>query len=90
MKVINIQDAKLTDCVQKAQRQRVVITRKGKPVAVIVGIKGLDLEQLEVCQSDDFWETIQKRRRQKPISRAELEKRLSQWDRTHARNKARD
>lgn len=87
MKVINIQDAKLTDCVQKAQRQRVVITRKGKPVAVIVGIKGLDMEQLELCQSDDFWDMIQQRRRQRPISREELEKRLARSDRVQEKRK---
>lgn len=87
MKVINIQDAKLVDCIQKAQRQRVVITRKGKPVAMIVGVKGLDMEQLELCQSDDFWEMIQQRRRQKPISRGELEKRLARWDRDQEKSK---
>lgn len=81
MKVINLQDAKLDDCIQKAQRQRVVITRKGKPVAIIMGVKGLDLEQLELCQSDKFWQMITERRKQKTITRAELEKRLAEADR---------
>lgn len=33
-------------CVKDAQRERVVITRKGKPVALTVGVEGLDKEPL--------------------------------------------
>jgi prevent-host-death family protein len=78
MKVVGIQDANLKECVRQAQRQRVVLTRNGKPVAVLVGVKGLDLEQIALGHSDAFWKLIKERRSQETISRAELEKRLTE------------
>jgi len=77
MKNIGIEKAKLEDCVRQAQRERVVLTRNGKPVAVLVGVKGLDWEQLELGHSDEFWSLIRARRGQRTISREELEKRLA-------------
>ena len=77
MKVIGLQKANLEECVRDAQAERVVLTRTGKPVALLVGVKGLDLEQIELGQSDEFWRLIRERRRQKTISRKELEKRLA-------------
>ncbi len=72
MRVVGIQEAKLEKCIKDAQRERVVITRNGKPVAVVVGVEGLDLEQVELGHSDAFWTLIRERRRQKRLSRAEL------------------
>jgi hypothetical protein len=40
-------------------------------------VKGLDLEQLELGQSDEFWSLIRARRKQRTISREELEERLA-------------
>jgi prevent-host-death family protein len=77
MKTVNILETDLEACVRQAQRQRVVLTRNGKPVAVLIGVKGLDLEQVELGQSDEFWGLIKERRSQKTISRAELERRLT-------------
>jgi hypothetical protein len=77
VKVIGLQDANLEQCVHDAQEERVLFTRKGKPIALLVGVKGLDLEQIELGQSDDFWTLIRKRRREKTINRAELERRLA-------------
>jgi antitoxin (DNA-binding transcriptional repressor) of toxin-antitoxin stability system len=77
VKVIGVQEANLEECVRQAQDERVVLTRKGKPVALLVGVQGLDLEQIELGQSDEFWKLIRGRRGQKTISRAELEKRLA-------------
>jgi prevent-host-death family protein len=77
MKVVGIKDAKLRDCVQAAQDDRVVITRNGKPVALIVGVEGMDLEQLELGNSKRFWELIKQCRRQPSLSRAQVDKRLS-------------
>lgn len=76
MKVVGIQNANLNECVQVAQHERVLLTRGGEPVAVLVGVEGLDLEQVELGQSDHFWTLIRDRRTQPTISRAELEKRL--------------
>ncbi len=77
MKVVGIQEAKLEKCVRQAQRERIVITRDGKPVALVVGVEGMDLEQIQLGYSDKFWELIQHRRKQKTLSRAELEKRIA-------------
>jgi antitoxin (DNA-binding transcriptional repressor) of toxin-antitoxin stability system len=52
------------------------VTRKDKPVALVVGIEGMDKEQLQLSSSKKFWKLIEERRRQKTISRRELEKRL--------------
>lgn len=77
MKRIGLEQATLDGCVNEAQRERIVITRKGKPVALIVGVAGMDEEQLELGSSKKFWALIEARRKQKTISRAELEEKIS-------------
>jgi prevent-host-death family protein len=77
MKVLALNEAKLSECVRAAQKDRVVITRNGRPVALIVGVEGMDLEQLELGDSKRFWELIKQSRRQPSLSRAQLEKRLA-------------
>jgi antitoxin (DNA-binding transcriptional repressor) of toxin-antitoxin stability system len=76
MKTIALKQATLDVCIKNAQQERVVITRNGKPVALIVGVEGMDKEQLQLGSSDKFWKLIEKRRRDKTVSRAELEQRL--------------
>lgn len=51
-----------------AQRERVMITRAGKPVALLIGSEGLDEEQLELGYSDKFWQLIAQRRKQRTMS----------------------
>lgn len=77
MKTIGLEQATLEVCVSEAQNERVVITRNGKPVALIVGIEGLDTEQLQLGSSDKFWRLMSERRQQKTISRAMLEQSIS-------------
>jgi prevent-host-death family protein len=74
MKVMNIKDFDLEGCIRAAQRQKIVITRNGKPLAVVVGVKGKDLEQVELGYSDKFWKMIAERRKQKTYTREELER----------------
>ena len=62
MKVVGVQQADLEECVREAQREQVVLTRKGKPIAVLVGVQGLDLEQIALGYSDEFWALIRERR----------------------------
>jgi len=78
MKTIGLEQATLDACVSEAQNERVVITRNGKPVALIVGIEGLDTEQLQLGSSDKFWRLITERRKQKTVSRAVLEQNIIQ------------
>ena len=46
MKVIGLKETSLDACVDEAQHEKVVITQKGKPVALVVGVAGLDAEQV--------------------------------------------
>ena len=67
-----------THCIRfmLSQTERIVLTRDDVPVAILVGIEGLDLEQIQLGARNQFWELIGERRRQKTIGRAELEKRI--------------
>lgn len=76
MKSIDAGQTGLGTSLDDAQRERVVITRAGRPVAVLVGIQDLDDEQLALCGGDDFWRLISARRREGTVGRAELEQLL--------------
>ena len=62
MKTIGLEHATLELCIKDARRERVVLTRKGKPVALMVGVEGMDEEQLQLGSSDKFWTLIEKQR----------------------------
>ncbi len=46
----------------RAQSERIVISRGGKPCAVLVGIEDYDAEDLRRASSEDFWQMIRQRR----------------------------
>ena len=77
MKTIGVEHAMLEVCIKGARRDRVMVTRKGKPVALVLGVEGLDEDQLQLGSSEKFWKLIESRRRQKTISRRELEKTIN-------------
>ena len=70
---MDLRQANLDTCITDAQRERIVLTRDGKPVALIIGVEGMDEEQFQLGSSDKFWRLIAERRTQKTITRAELE-----------------
>jgi len=76
MKTVALEKSDLDACVDQAQRSRVVVLRNRKPVALIIGVEGLDREQLDLGSSDTFWRLIESRRKDKTITRAELDRRL--------------
>src|SRR2546425_12361890 len=78
MKVIGLKETDLDECVKDAQRERIVITRNGKPVALVVGVKGLDAEQLDLGSSEAFWRLITQRRHEATLTREELEHEVDQ------------
>ncbi len=78
---IDLKRADLDTCVTDAQHERVVITRDGKPIALIVGVEGMDEEQLQLGSSAKFWQLITERRKQKTMSRTQLEQKVK-----HKRN----
>lgn len=76
MKTININQLNLEACVDEAQRGGVLVMRNGMPAALVLGVEGMDREQVELGLSEPFWTLITQRRRERTISRAELEKRI--------------
>jgi prevent-host-death family protein len=78
MKTIPVRDLqkKIKECVDQAQRDRVVITRHGKPAAVLVGVEGEEWEDVVLQTDPAFWKLIRARRKQPTLSLDELKKRL--------------
>ena len=74
--MVGLEQVDLETCINDAQHERVVITRNGKPVAFIIGVEGMDEEQLQPGSSDKFWTLIAERRAQETISRAQLEQKI--------------
>jgi prevent-host-death family protein len=61
----------------RAQSERIVISRRGKPCAVLVGIENYDVEDLELARSEDFWRMINQRRTSgQSVPLAEVDARL--------------
>ena len=60
-----------------AQTERIVISRGGKPCAVLVGIEAYDTEDLQWATSTEFWGMIRQRRAHgKEFPLADVEARL--------------
>ena len=64
MKTVDIAEAtgSLSDYARQIRRGPVVVTRRGKPVAVVVAVGGLDLETLSLSTNSDFIALIEKSR----------------------------
>jgi antitoxin (DNA-binding transcriptional repressor) of toxin-antitoxin stability system len=76
MKKIDIKQTTLDACINDAQRERVIVMRRGKPVALVVGVEGMDDEQLQLVSSGKFWKLIEERRAQETMSRSQLEQKI--------------
>jgi prevent-host-death family protein len=65
VKLIGLKQAKarLSEFVDAAQRDRVLITRRGQPVALVIGVEGQDIEQVMLGSDPAFWKLIEERRR---------------------------
>ena len=61
-------------CVDTAQKEHVVITRRGQPAAVLIGVEGKDWEAVILETSQSFWKLIENRRKEKAISLARMRK----------------
>jgi len=78
MRTVTVRDLqkKVKECVDEAQEDRVIITRHGKPAAVLVGVEDEDWESV-ILQSDAaFWKQIHARRKQATLSLEQLKARL--------------
>jgi prevent-host-death family protein len=65
MKVLAMRDAKtgLSATLDEAQHERVLITRNGKPSAVVIGVEGRDFEDVLLMSNPKFWEMIEASRK---------------------------
>ncbi len=77
MKTLEMGETDLKHCIEEAGSQSVLVVKKGKPVALVSSVEGLDAEQIGLGTSAEFWKLIEARRPQKTIPWAELKKRLS-------------
>lgn len=68
---------KVKHSLDMAQKDHVVITRRGMPAAVLIGVEGQDWENVVYETSRTFWKMIQRRRKEKTISFDELRKTLN-------------
>jgi putative addiction module component (TIGR02574 family) len=86
MKVVALAKAKneLSAYVEEAQRGRVLVTRHGRPAALIIGVEGEEFEDLMTRSDPEFWRMIETRRStSKTISASEMRKRLGLAKKRH-------
>jgi prevent-host-death family protein len=78
MKTINVRDLqkKIRHAMTVAQKERVVVTRHGKPLAVVTGVDGYDWEDLYWATNAAFWKMIEERRKGPTIPLEEVYRRL--------------
>ena len=92
MKTIDISKAtgKLRDYAENARSEVVIVTRRGKPVAAVVGVEEFDLESLSLSTNPQFAQIIasarQRLENEGGIPAAEVRRRLG-LTRTKSRRK---
>jgi len=74
MKTVALREAKqsLSGFVAHAQRERVLITKHGKPAAIVIGVEGQAIEDVLLRQDPEFWRMIEKRRLQRTVPLADV------------------
>ncbi len=65
MRVLAMRDAKtgLSATLDEAQHDRVLITRNGKPSALVIGVEGREFEDVLLMSNPRFWEMIEASRK---------------------------
>ena len=78
MKVVALREAKqqLSGYVVRAQRERVLITKQGRPAALMIGVEGHDLEDVLLMQNPRFWRMIEARRTEPTLGVDEVRRQL--------------
>jgi len=78
MKTISVRDLqkRIRESVKAAQKDRVVVTRNGKPTALLIGVAGQDWESVVLQTSRAFWRLIERRRKEKAIPLRTIRKRV--------------
>jgi prevent-host-death family protein len=91
MKTMSVRELqkRVRECVDVAQGERVVVTRHGRPAAVLIGVEGQDWEEVALRLSPSFWRMIERRRQEPTVSLAEAKRLLeARWSKTPSRAKA--
>jgi prevent-host-death family protein len=78
VKTISVRDLQknVKESVNDSQKDRVIITRHGKPTAVLVGVEGRDWEDVVLQTDPSFWRLIRTRRKQDTLSLEKLKEEL--------------
>jgi hypothetical protein len=61
--------------VEASQTEGVVITRNGKPASLVIGVEGMEWEELVLQSDPSFWNLMRERRQEKSISQKEMRRR---------------
>lgn len=79
MKTISVRNLQkhVKAAVDSAQRGDVVVTRRGRPAAVLLGVEGKDWETVVLETSSELWKLIEERRAEPTLSAEELERELA-------------
>ncbi|NJK73723.1 MAG: type II toxin-antitoxin system prevent-host-death family antitoxin [Oscillatoriales cyanobacterium RU_3_3] len=70
----------LQDYVRSAQKEQILITQNGKPIALLLGLENFDSEQWNLQFSVEFWETIADRRQRPTVPLSVVEAQLEELD----------
>jgi prevent-host-death family protein len=64
MRFVGVREAQvhLSGLVDQAQKERVILTRHGRPIAILTGLAGRDLEEVLLAQDPGFRKMITARR----------------------------
>jgi antitoxin (DNA-binding transcriptional repressor) of toxin-antitoxin stability system len=54
----------------------VLITKQGRPAALMIGVEGHDLEEVLLMQNPRFWKMIEARRNEPTLGSDEVRRRL--------------
>jgi prevent-host-death family protein len=78
MRVVPLAEAKgaLSAYVDASQKDRILVTRHGKPAALIIGVQGEAIEDLLTRSDSGFWRMIEARRREPTVSARDIRKEL--------------
>ena len=65
MRFVGVREAQaqLSRLVDQSQKERIVLTRHGQPIAVLTGVQGKDLEEVLLAQDPEFRKLIEARQR---------------------------
>jgi hypothetical protein len=69
MKTVTIEHPteELKDLLAASHEDRVLVKRKGKPVALVIDVRKKDEEQIRLENDPEFWRMIQKSRREPTV-----------------------